>query len=413
MKKTKPLIFCLLILLNIGCKNEEKENIKSLSTEKEKKINDYLRTELKNTLGLAVAVIKDGNLVYENYLGKENLNDKPVDEETIFPIYSISKLITSTAVFQLIEENKIHLDDKISLYIDNIPENWKNIEIENLLSHSSGLPDYDVMNGQVSDSITMENLIQKELRFEKGERWEYNQTNFWFLTKIIEKVTGESYEDFVTENQFHNGNILFSSNFTDPIPNRTFKYNFDNNSQKWEKQNINFGKRANSAGGINLSLPQFIEWTKKFDNNKFIQPATKHKMWTPFDYKEPFYFESKNDKFLFGWQQYSSNNEISYGFTGGLITGYRKFPNQNMTIIVLTNGFKNSTIHNKIINRIAGIVDESLVEKLMPTAYKNNAKALLEPKVRARLQRLIVLRTIKLASSHCFYTGRCTLFTRT
>lgn len=130
MNKTKSLILCLIILLSVGSKNKKEENSKELSLEKQTKITDYLKTEIKNTLGLAVAVIKDGNLVYENYLGKENLNDKSVDTKTIFPLYSLSKLITSTAIFQLIEENKIHLDDKISLYIDNLPEEWRNIEIK-------------------------------------------------------------------------------------------------------------------------------------------------------------------------------------------------------------------------------------------------------------------------------------------
>jgi CubicO group peptidase (beta-lactamase class C family) len=362
MTITKSLILCLFLIFDIGCENENKGNPNELSTEKQNEITDYLKTEVKNTLGLAVAVIKDGNVIYENYLGKENLNDKSVNKETIFPLYSLSKLITATAVFQLIEEDKIHLNDKISIYIDDLPNEWGNIEIKNLLTHSSGLPDYDLMNGKVSDSITMKNLVQNKLRFEKGERWEYNQTNFWFLTKIIEKVTKKSYEDFVIENQFSSNNILFSSNFIDSVPNRSFKYNFNDISQTWEKINYDFGKRANSAGGLNLTLNQFIEWTLKFDNNDFIQHITKDKMWTPFEYKTPFYYENEEDEYLFGWQQYSTNNEISYGYTGGLVTGYRKFINQNMTIIVLTNGFKNSPIHNKIINEIAGIIDEKLVE---------------------------------------------------
>ncbi len=360
MNKNQLLIFCLFILFNIGCKNEKKETVNQLSIEKQNEIDDYLKTEEKNTLGLSVAVIKDGKVIYENYLGKEDLNNKSVNKETIFPLYSLSKLITSTAVFQLIEEDKIHLDDKISLYIDNLPTEWRNIEIKNLLTHSSGLPDYEVMKGKISDSITMKNLIQNKLVFNTGERWEYNQTNFWFLTKIIEKIAVKSYENFVSEHQFSNNNIMFNSNFIEPSPNRSFKYVFNNSSQNWEKLNFDFGKRANSAGGINLTLNQFIEWTINFDNNKYIQPITKNKMWTAFDYETPFYFESEKDKFLYGWQQYSSNNEISYGFTGGLVTGYRKFINQNMTIIVLTNGLKNSPIRNKVINKIAGIVDKNL-----------------------------------------------------
>lgn len=371
MTKLKSLILCLFTLCNIGCKNQNKdianelsvEKQNELSVEKQNEISDYLKTENKSTLGLAVAVIKDGNVIYKNYLGKENLSNESVNKETIFPLYSLSKLITSTAVFQLIEEDKIHLDDNISKYIDNLPKEWRNIKVKNLLTHSSGLPDYDLINGKIPDSTTMKNLLQNKLRFETGERWEYNQTNFWFLTKIIEKVTKKTYEDFVIENQFPNNNILFSSNFIDSIPDRSFKYNFNDSTQTWEKVNYNFGKRANSAGGLNLTLNQFIVWTQKFDGNAFIRPVTKNKMWTPFEFDTPFYYENEKDKFLYGWQQYSTNNEISYGYTGGLVTGYRKFINQKMTIIVLTNGFKKSPIHNKIINKIAGIIDEELAEK--------------------------------------------------
>lgn len=362
MNKTKLSIICLFILFGIGCENSKKGNKKELSIEKQNKINEYLKKESTNTLGLAVAVIKDGDVVYESYLGKEDLNNKPVNKETIFPLYSLSKLITSTAIFQLIEEDKTHLDDNISLYIDALPKEWQTIKVKHLLTHSSGLPDYDLMKGDVADSITFKSLTQNKLRFKKGERWEYNQTNFWFLTKIIERVTKKSFEDFIIENQFSSNKVLYSSNFAAAIPNRSFKYSFNTSSLLWEKINLDFGKRANSAGGLNLRLSQFIEWNKRFDNNELIQPDTKHKMWTSFEFETPFYFEHEKDKFLHGWQQYSSNNEISYGFTGGLVTGYRKFIHQNLTIIVLSNGFKNAPIRNKIINKIAGIVDENLAE---------------------------------------------------
>jgi CubicO group peptidase (beta-lactamase class C family) len=358
MNKIKLLILCFFVFLNIGCKSNE--DTQKFSIEKTIEINDYLKTESSNTLGLAVAAIKNGTVLYESYLGKENTANKLVNKKTIFPLYSLSKLVTSTAVFQLIEENKIHLDDNISLYIKNLPKEWKTIQIKHLLTHSSGLPDYNLMKGKVSDSITLVNLFNDQLHFKVGERWEYNQTNFWFLTKIIENITNQSFESYVIENQFPESNLLFSSNFIDTIPNRSFKYNFDNNSKKWEKVNLDFGKRANSAGGMNLTLNQFIKWSKKFDNNDFIQPITKNKMWTSFNYETSFYFENEKDKFLYGWQQYYTNNEISYGFSGGLVTGYRKFVNQNMTIIVLTNGLKNAPIRNKIINKIAGIVDENL-----------------------------------------------------
>ena len=362
MKIIIIFFFYSFILLNTGCKN--KKNTQNLSIEKTTRINNYLNSAVNNTLGLAIAVLKEDTVIYENYLGFEDLNKKRVTKKTIFPLYSLSKLITSTGIFQLLEEKKIKLDDTISLYIDDLPLEWRTIQIKNLLTHSFGLPDYDLMRGNVSDSIALENVFKKKLRFKKGERWEYNQTNFWFLTKIIEKVTNQSFESYILKNQFSEveKKTLYTSNFIDPIPNRSFKYTFNEKTRHWKKVNFNFGRRANSAGGLNLTLNQFMTWNKKFDQNKFIQTKTKDKMWTPFHYKKPFYFESEKDKFLYGWQQYTSNNEVSYGFTGGLVTGFRKFTNQDITIILLTNGLKGAPIRNKIINKIASIVDEKLIE---------------------------------------------------
>ena len=358
------LALSFLMQLNInGCNSGIQTRTHEISREKENRITEFLEAQAQNTLGLAIAVIKDGDLVYRNYIGKEDLTGKAVNEETIFPVYSLSKLITATAVFKLIEEDKLSLDDKIGIYLKDLPENWRDIEVKYLLSHSSGIPDYDVMKGEISDSITLPKLFGKKLRFTKGKRWEYNQTNFWLITKIIERVTGQAFENFVVQEQFAGENILFSSNFTDTISNRSFKYDYNSSAENWEKLALNFGKRANSAGGINLTLSQFVNWTQRFDQNEIIKPDTKRKMWTPFQYEQEFYFEDKKDKFLYGWQQYSSNNEISYGYTGGLVTGYRKFINQNMTIIFLANGFKNSPIHNKVINEVAGIIDENLAEK--------------------------------------------------
>lgn len=360
----KSLLLCSCLLFLLSCVDKRKEEAPSLSTEKKAQIDRYLKEEASNTLGMAVAVIKEGNLLYESYLGKENLEGKAVDQTTIFPVYSLSKLITATAIFQLIEENRLQLEDNLALYINNLPEEWKGIQIKHLLTHSSGLPDYNLMQGNLSDSVAWANVLQQALRFEKGERWEYNQTNFWILTQIIEKITAQSFEEFVVNNQFSASTtpILYSSNFIETLPNKSFKYSFEETTQQWKKVALNFGKRANSAGGLHLTLPQFVAWSNSFDNNEFIQAATKAQLWTPFDYKEPFFFESKQDQFLFGWQQYSSNNTTSYGFTGGLVTGYRKFIRQNMTIIILTNGLKGAPMHNRLLEHIAGLIEEDLVE---------------------------------------------------
>ena len=90
---------------------------------------------------MAVGVVKDEKILFEGYYGKENAEgNNPINENSIFRIYSTSKLISTVGIFQLIEKGKLSLDDKISKYLENLPKEWKNVKIKNLLSHSSGIP---------------------------------------------------------------------------------------------------------------------------------------------------------------------------------------------------------------------------------------------------------------------------------
>lgn len=100
-----------------------------------------------------------------------------------------------------------------------------------------------------------------------------------------------------------------------------------------------------------------IEWNKRLDNNKLIHKTTKQSLLKPFGFK------NKQDKFLHGWHTYSRKNSNSYGFTGSSRTGFRKFIKNDLTIIILTNGYKYYSTHTDIINRVATIIDENLTDK--------------------------------------------------
>ncbi|RBW57125.1 serine hydrolase [Tenacibaculum sp. E3R01] len=359
----KILIPILLsIFLNISCQNtiQEKKNLK---------IDSFIKEQIKvhEIPGLALAVIKNGELMYEGYFGKANLkNNSKVDKHTIFPLYSITKLTVSTALYQLVEQGKLSLEDTISQYIDDLPNQWKSIEIIHLLTHSSGLPDFTFQDRKLTDKELKTKLFNEKISFQKGNQYKYNQTNYWLIAQIIEKITKQTVAEFVLKNQFpeNKGEVLFSSNFKDSIPNRAKRYYYVNEINRYRNVSTNFQERSHAANGLNATLKEFIKWNKNLDDNNLLKKETKLNMWKPFNYA------NNTDKFLHGWKIYTSNNTTSYGFTGGLQTGYRKFIANDLTIILLTNGNKYFPIHNKIINSIAGIVDTSLFDKKLVAEQK-------------------------------------------
>lgn len=350
----------LLLLFSISCAHQKE---KSDTTEIKNEIDRYLSNaiDLHNIPGLALAVVQENKVVYQKYLGKSSLEDnKPVDKNTLFRVFSTTKLITATGVFQLIQNNKLSLEDPISNYLDSLPPRWQNIQIKNLLAHSSGLPDLIRYKASLSDKELMEKLSKDPMDFTTGNQFRYNQTNYWLLSKIIERVTGEGFDKYILENQFNSAKtgVLFSSNSQASIPDRATRYFYSDKKQGFERDTNNSGKRGHSGNGLNITLDKFIEWNRQLDDNNLLNRTTKSKMWTPFDYT------NQQDNFTHGWDIYHVNGLSSYGFSGGNLAAFRKFVNQKTTIILLSNGYQ-IPAYDIIINDIARIViDELRTKKL-------------------------------------------------
>lgn len=362
MKNLNIVIIVLIILLT-SCEKEQKTTQKVALNYLNTAIDSYLKKQknIHEIPGFALAVIKNDETIYKGYFGVENIKTKKqVDSETIFPVFSVTKLIAATTIFKLIEEGKLTLEDTIGQYINNLPVAWQTITVANLLTHSSGLPDFFSNNKELTDEDMFLLIKQKELLFAKGSQWKYTQTNYWFLAKIIHKITNVPFDTYVLNTQFKNAKkpVFFSMDFKNRVNNRVLEYMYNNETHKQESDEVLFaGKRGDAAGGLNISLDDFILWNQNFDKNSFIKTATKEKMWQPFKYNNP------EDEFLHGWGLYELNNTKSYGFTGGLKTGFRKFVKNDMTIIFLSNGFKYYPMHNIIIDHVAGMVDERLLDK--------------------------------------------------
>ncbi|SDI90284.1 serine hydrolase domain-containing protein [Chryseobacterium jejuense] len=312
--------------------------------------------------GLAIGIIKDDQIIFQQYYGKETLeNDKKVDSNSMFRIYSTSKLMSNIAAFQLIEKGQLSLEDKISKYLENLPKEWQEVQVKNLLTHSSGIPNliaFNDISANDSNAQVIERLSKEKMDFKTGQQFSYNQTNYFLLTMIIEKVTGQSFENFILNNQFSDtkNQVVFSSNAIEKIPHRVVKYNYNSERKQYEKSTDISGTRAHSANGIAITLTAFLKWSSHLSKNNLLHQKTKEMMWQPFD------FGNKKDVFAYGWDISKVNNITSYNFSGGNVSSYKIYPQNKMAIVMMSNGYSLFPIQYRVVNHIAAMIDKTLTD---------------------------------------------------
>ena len=353
MNKIKLIVITVSILFGNLCVCQ---NIDNSLTSLNEEINTYI-TEIitrHEIPGAAVGVIQNGKVIFENYYGLSSIEyNVPVSEKTLFKIHSISKIFVVTGIFQLIEKNKMSLGDNLAKFFDDLPKEWNNIKVKHLLTHSSGLPDI-AQYYMLPEQQAKDNIFEGEIEFTPEEKYSYNQTNFWLLNKIIEKVSNEKFENFIIENQFntHEDNVLFC-NFLDIVPNVAREY-LPNADGDLKVNDFLPPSYLYGAGGLGLTLNEFIKWNDDLDKNILLSDKSKSQMWSQFEYKA-------DDKLYgIGWEIYPVKESVSYGFAGGYVTHYIKYPDSNIAIIWLSSGYKFSYETKGIVDYIAGLADNRL-----------------------------------------------------
>ena len=153
--------------------------------------------------GFAIAILHGDKVLLQKGYGVASMDtQQPITEKTMFYTASIGKTFTSAAILKLKKTGKLKLQDKISNYFPNLPSCTKDIRIFNLLNHTSGLTDfYDVLGEDVK-TLSDDDVLKfagniNSLLFEPGTDYSYSNTAYVLLAKIIEKVSGMSYANFL------------------------------------------------------------------------------------------------------------------------------------------------------------------------------------------------------------------------
>ncbi len=333
-------------------------------------------------------VAEKGSVILEKGYGLANMEWQiPNTPDTKFRVGSITKQFSSMVVMQLVSEGKIKLDEKITTYLpDYRKDTGDKVTVRNLLTHTSGIPSYTSIPGffqnQSRDPYTVADFVKKytmgDLEFEPGSKFSYDNSGYFLLGAIIERVSGKSYEKNLQERIF------------DPLGMKDSGY---------DRSNTVIAHRASgyvltpagyenapyldmtipfAAGSLYSTVVDLYKWDRALDTDKLLAPELKKVVFTP-----------NLNEYAFGWAVHKlkldDKSEVNTVSHDGGINGFNstivRFPDTQDLIALLDNTSRGDRIDD-LARGIADILHDvtppqprfSLVDELMKTLSTENGK---------------------------------------
>ena len=348
-------------------------------------INDFAAAKHKyHNFNGNILVAEKGKIIFKKSFGFADFkNKKPVTDDSVFNIASISKQFTAAAVMLAVERGLLSLDDSLSKYFPDIP--YEGVTLRQMLTHISGLPEQNELmykfwnsDAPVTNRDMVEYLIKYKpaAAFKPGTGFKYCNTNYSLLAMIVEKVTNQKFQAFLAENIFEPLQME-QTRFLNPtagnyknIPNQTENYIADMEGKEYFlPQDIPTYKNAVAltglvgAGNIYSTTSDLLRWQESLKTKKILQRVSIEQMENP-QIKANV---DGSDAYGFGLaikSIYGDTKIFHYGGTLGYWNSLQHFKLSDRTIIVLTN----NESEKGLTNAIAAILFDQPVT--LPSAHK-------------------------------------------
>ncbi|HUQ19333.1 MAG TPA: serine hydrolase [Gemmatimonadaceae bacterium] len=238
--------------------------------------------------GGVALIARGGRVVYERAFGMANLElAVPMKTSAVFSIASMTKQFTAVAVLQQVEKGTISLRDSVGKFLPTFPDAYKGITIEQLLTHTAGVPNAKSVatllamgRGWLSADQVIATFKDQPLDFKPGSNSNYSNSGYQLLGYIMEKVTGEPFPEFVETTLLKPAGMDHSlwGNDMRVVPNRAYPYLFTRNGiENAVNGNVQI---AWAAGAIQSTAEDFFKWHQALVAGKFISRAMLQKAWT-------------------------------------------------------------------------------------------------------------------------------------
>ena len=362
------LIITCFALLTLGMVN--RSAAQSVDTSREKQVEAvFSDLASPDTPGFAVLVRQNGKTAFERGYGLRDLRSKAkIDVHTNFRLASFTKQFTAMAIMLLVRDGKLRYDESLTEVFSDFPAYGKPITIRSLLTHTSGLPDYeDLMDEtekakgpawtpehQIQDEEVLA-LLEKEKsgKFASGTSWSYSNSGYVLLGLIVAKASGKSYGDFLHERIFEplkmNQTVVYQKG-KNKVVNRAFGHSKENGAFKETDQSSTSATLGD--GGIYSNLEDLAKWDDALRNHTLLSEKQMLPALTPAKLAnglEPHWPSEANDDNLhpgkpvsygFGWFLDPGQGHRRMWHTGGTMgffTVIERFPDERLSVIILSN----------------------------------------------------------------------------
>jgi D-alanyl-D-alanine carboxypeptidase len=291
--------------------------------------------------GASVGVCREGRLIYANGYGLANIEKNlPVRPNTPFQLASVTKQFTAAAMMLLVQDGRVRLKDPISAYFAGLPPAWKPVTVEQLLTHTSGIPDYLGSPRLARFTPGRDSLIQlvadRPLDFPPGQQHRYSNTGYVLLGMLVQQISGRSYDRFLTERIFGPLGMTATRRRDPRAPNLAVGYVHKAGTadlapapylppEQWD----------NADGGIVSTVEDMAKWEGALQSRKVLSEASLKQMWSRVRLTDG----SEKD-YGFGWIVNVTPKRRIIGHAGarpGVSTNFTRWPDDGITVIVLCN----------------------------------------------------------------------------
>ena len=306
--------------------------------------------------GVTLLVAQKGKILYKGGRGMANMElQVPLQSNHVLRLGSITKQFTSVAILMLMEEGKLGLQDDITKFLPDYPTLGKTITIEHLLTHTSGIQSMTDMSGffdNVRNDMTTDEMLasfqNEPMNFEPGESFRYNNSGYFLLGVIIEKISGMTYADFIQKRIFDKVGMKDSyyGNAGQIIPRRASGY--ERNADGYENAPYLSMTIPYAAGSLLSTVEDLYKWHKAVFSYQLISKASLNQAHTIYIPKD-----GTNPNYGYGWGIADFFGQKMIGHSGGIngfITNELYLPAEDVFVAAFSNGGDNP---NRMTERIA------------------------------------------------------------
>lgn len=304
-------------------------------------IGEYIE---KNGLpGASVVIVKNGEVVYENGYGHDS-DGQLISENTLMKIASASKPFTAFSILQLVDKGKIKLDDPVKMYLKDLSiddPRFEGVTIRHLLSQTSGIPNPTIIPPANTLTEQIENLYSWKLSSDPGEKYFYSNANYWVLARVVEKVSGMEFSDYLSKEIFaplgmdDTFNVIKSNDISEGLAQgHVTAYGTAIPWSPLEQMIV-------GSGGIVTTASDMGKWLSMHTNRG--RSTSGEQLLSEELLKESYSAQFENKKYGLGWSLSSSNVEPARVSHSGVFTDYQAqqdiVPSSGYAVAVLLNSF--------------------------------------------------------------------------